>query len=60
MQRGSLVLTLLLVAASAALARELATRYGVGPLEYAVGGLVLALLLLAAAIVSLSARGRRA
>ena len=60
MQRGSLVLTLLLVAASAALARELATRHGVGPLEYAVGGLVLALLLVATAVVSLSARGRRA
>jgi hypothetical protein len=60
MQRGPLVLTLMLVVASAALARELATRPGVGPIEYAVGGLVLALLLLAAAVVSLSARGERA
>jgi hypothetical protein len=51
-QRGPLVLTLLLVAASAALARELVTRHVVGPLEYAVGGLVLAALLVTAAAVS--------
>jgi hypothetical protein len=50
MHRGPLVLTLLLVAASAALARALVTRHGVGPLEYVVGGVVLALLLLATAV----------
>jgi hypothetical protein len=52
MQRGPLVLTLLLVAAGAALARALVTRHGVGPLEYAVGGVVLAGLLAAATIAS--------
>ncbi|HYZ78778.1 MAG TPA: hypothetical protein VE596_15540 [Gaiellaceae bacterium] len=52
MQRGSLVLAVLLVAASAALTRELVTRHGVGPLEYAVGGLLLAVLLLTATFIS--------
>jgi hypothetical protein len=52
MQRGPLVLTILLIAASAALTRELVTRNGIGSIEYVVGGVVLAALLLAAAAVS--------
>jgi hypothetical protein len=39
------VLPLLLVAAAGALVRALATRAGVGPAEYAVGAVVVALLL---------------
>jgi hypothetical protein len=52
MQRGPLFRAILLAAASAALARELVTRHGVGPIEYAVGAGVLAALVLATVSVS--------
>jgi hypothetical protein len=60
MQRGPLILALLLAAASFSLAGELVTRDGVGPLEYAVGGVVLAVLVGAAALASLRALRRAA
>jgi hypothetical protein len=52
MQLGRLALVVLLVAATAGLARALVTRDGVGALEYAVGGVLLALLLLGIASTS--------
>jgi hypothetical protein len=52
MQRGPLILALLLAAVSFSLAGELATRNGVGPLEYLVGAVLLAALLAAAAVAS--------
>jgi Flp pilus assembly protein TadG len=49
---GPLVLLALLVAATAGLARALVTRDGVGALEYAVGAVLLALLLVGIASTS--------
>jgi uncharacterized membrane protein len=50
MRRGPFLLAALLAAASAGLLRELVTRPGVGPIEYVVGSVVLAALLLATAV----------
>jgi hypothetical protein len=58
MRRGPLFLAVLLAAASVALAQELVTRHGVGPIEYAIGVVVLAALVLATASLSRRALGR--
>jgi hypothetical protein len=57
MQLRRLILVGLLVAAAASLIRELATRNGVGPIEYAVGIVLVAVLL--AGAVRLSRRAVR-
>jgi uncharacterized membrane protein len=58
MQLRALVLALLLAALAFTLASVLMTRDGVGALEYVVGGVLLALLLLALARASRRALGR--